>query len=147
MIQQYSTIVILVYDNKCQRNYRVFLTYKANKRADRITKKTVSVCTNKYLRTKNVKEMYNTPPRNSGGIPYVSTRFSLSMEMSRLTRDGTAETVLRDQILRRERGQRIIIFPVQLLTTSRIGNLTRLIHTLAICVTIHTYICMYVCIY
>ena len=35
----------------------------------------------------------------------VSTRFSLSMEMSRLTRDGTAETVSRDQILRRERGQ------------------------------------------
>ena len=28
------------------------------------------------------------------------------------------------------------IFPVQL-TTSRLGNLTRLIHTLAICVTIH----------
>ena len=26
------------------------------------------------------------------------------------------------------------------LTTCRIGNLTRLIHTLAICVTIHTYI-------
>ena len=34
----------------------------------------------------------------------------------------------------------IFIFPVQL-TTSRIGNLTRLIHaTIAICVTIHTYI-------
>ena len=33
----------------------------------------------------------------------------------------------------------IFIFPVQL-TTCRIGNLTRLIHTLAICVTIHTYI-------
>ena len=33
----------------------------------------------------------------------------------------------------------LFIFPVQL-TTSRIGNLTRLIHTLAICVTIHTYI-------
>ena len=33
----------------------------------------------------------------------------------------------------------IFIFPVQL-TTSRIGNLTRLIHTLAIYVTIHTYI-------
>ena len=32
-------------------------------------------------------------------------RFSLSMEMSRLTRDGTAETVSRDQILRHERGQ------------------------------------------
>ena len=35
----------------------------------------------------------------------VSTRFSLSMEMSRLTRDGTAEPISRDQILRRERGQ------------------------------------------
>ena len=33
----------------------------------------------------------------------------------------------------------MLIFPVQL-TTSRIGNLTRWIHTLAICVTIHTYI-------
>ena len=31
----------------------------------------------------------------------------------------------------------IFIFPVQL-TTCRIGNLTRLIHTLAICLTIHT---------
>ena len=37
----------------------------------------------------------------------VCTRFSLSMEMSTLTRDGTtAESVSRDQILRREeRGQ------------------------------------------
>ena len=32
------------------------------------------------------------------------------MEMSKLTRDGTAEPVSRDQILRRERGQRIIHF-------------------------------------
>ena len=39
------------------------------------------------------------------------SRFSLSMEMSRLTRDGTAETVSRDQILRRERGQGSIHFP------------------------------------
>ena len=39
------------------------------------------------------------------------TRFSLSMEMSRLTRDGTAELVSRDQILRRVRGQRNIHFP------------------------------------
>ena len=38
-----------------------------------------------------------------GRNPVVSTRFSLlSMEMSRLTRDGTAETVSRNQILRRE---------------------------------------------
>ena len=61
------------------------------------------------------------------------------MEMSRLTRDGTAEPVSRDQILRHARGQGNIIFPVQL-TTSRIGNLTRLIHTLLHVMTIHTYI-------
>ena len=65
----------------------------------------------------------------------VSTRFSLSMEMSRLTRDGTAEPVSRYQILRHAWGQGNIIFPVQL-TTSRIG----LIHTLLYVMTIHTYI-------
>ena len=48
-----------------------------------------------------------------------------------MTRDGTAETtVSRDQILRRERVQGIFILPVQL-TTSRMGNLIRLILTLA----------------
>ena len=53
--------------------------------------------------------------------------------LSRLTRDGTAEPVPQDQILRRERGQgKQIISPLQL-TTSRIGNLTRLILTLVIC--------------
>ena len=62
--------------------------------------------------------------------------FSLSMEMDRLTRDGTAEPVSRDQILRHARGQGNIIFPVQL-TTSRIGNLTRLIHTLLYVMTTH----------
>ena len=51
-----------------------------------------------------------TPPWNSGGIPYLSTRFSLSMEMSRLTRDGIAEPVSRDPILRHERGQGNIHF-------------------------------------
>ena len=35
----------------------------------------------------------------------MSIIFSLSMEMSRLTRDGTDEPVSRDQILKRERGQ------------------------------------------
>ena len=48
--------------------------------------------------------------RKSGGIPYVSTRFNLSMEIRRLTRDGTAELVLRDQIQRRERGEENIRF-------------------------------------
>ena len=53
--------------------------------------------------------------------------------MSRLTRDGTAESVLRDQILRHEQDREIFIFPVQL-TTSRIGNLTYLVDiSLAIC--------------
>ena len=33
------------------------------------------------------------------------------MEMSRLTKDGTAKPVSRDQILRRERGQVGINFP------------------------------------
>ena len=60
------------------------------------------------------------------------------MEMSRLTRDGTAEPVSRDQILRHAQGRGNIIVPVQL-TTSRIGNLTRLIHTLLYVMTIHTY--------
>ena len=41
----------------------------------------------------------------------VSIRFSLSMEMSRLTRDGTAEPVSRDQILRHARGQGKSHFP------------------------------------
>ena len=62
--------------------------------------------------------------------------------MSRLTRDGTAEPISRDQILRHTRGQGNIIFPVQL-TTSRIGNLTWLIHTLLYVMTIHTYIHTY----
>ena len=40
----------------------------------------------------------------------MSTGFSLSMEMSRLTRDGAAEPVSRDQIQRHERGQGNIHF-------------------------------------
>ena len=60
--------------------------------------------------------------------------------MSRLTRDGIAEPVSRDQSFRRANGDReIFIFPVQV-TTSRIGNLTRLILNLAIYVmTIYKY--------
>ena len=61
------------------------------------------------------------------------------MEMSRLTRDGTAEP--RETKFSGANAEReIFVFPVQL-TTSRIGNLTRLIHTLAICVTIHIHLC------
>ena len=46
-----------------------------------------------------------------GRNPVVSTRFSLSMEMSRLTWDGTAEPVSRDQVLRHARGQGNVHFP------------------------------------
>ena len=62
----------------------------------------------------------------------MSARFSLSMEMTRLTPDGIAEPILRDQNLRCEPREVIIIFPVQR-TTSKIGNLTRLTLTLARC--------------
>ena len=41
-----------------------------------------------------------------------STRFSLNMEMSRLTRDRFAKPVSRDKILRREWGQGYIIIAV-----------------------------------
>ena len=64
---------------------------------------------------------------------YVSTIFSLSMGMSRLTQDATAKPISRDQIiLRRQRGQRKNNFPFQL-TTSKISSLTRLILTLDLC--------------
>ena len=68
------------------------------------------------------------------------TRFSLSMEMSRLTRDGTAEPVSRDQIIRRERGHGNIDFSCSADHVQDWQSLIRLIHTPAICVTIHTYI-------
>ena len=56
--------------------------------------------------------------------------------MSRLTRDGTAGPVSRDQILRRERRQGNFHLPLQL-TTSRIGNLAQLVLSLAIFLTLH----------
>ena len=62
--------------------------------------------------------------------------------MSRLTRDGKAEPVSRDQILRHYGDGGIFIFPVQL-TTSRIGNLSWLINTLAIR-DYHTYVHTYI---
>ena len=55
-----------------------------------------------------------------------------SVRIQSIILDGTAEPVSRDQILRLERGQGKIIFPIQL-TTNIIGNLTLLILTFAIC--------------
>ena len=57
------------------------------------------------------KRMDAAAERERNPVCKKSTKFSLSMEMSRLTRDGTAEPVSRDQILRRERGQGNIHFP------------------------------------
>ena len=68
-----------------------------------------------------------TPPRNSGGV---STRFSLSMEMSRLTRAGLPNTSRETKFLGANADREFCFFPVQL-TTSRIGKLSRLIYTLA----------------
>ena len=60
--------------------------------------------------------------------------------MSRLTRDGTAEPVSRDQILRRERGQRNIRFPCSADHEQDWQPYPRLIHAaIAICDD-HTYI-------
>ena len=90
-----------------------------------------------------------TPPRKSGRIPLVSTRFILSMENKRgdVGRNGRTHLARPNYQARTETGK--FFFPVQLadheyflfqLTTSRIGNLTRLIHTMLCLMTIQTYI-------
>ena len=63
-----------------------------------------------------------------------------------MTRDGTAEPVSRDQILRPARTGtgKIFIFPDQLITI-RIGNPTRLILPLAIIYDDHTYYTILLC--
>ena len=62
------------------------------------------------------------------------------MEMSRLTRDGTAKPVSRDQILRRERGQGNVHFPCSADHEQDWQPYLWLILTLGISATIHTYI-------
>ena len=61
--------------------------------------------------------------------------------MSRLKRDGTAERETKFSGTYGDRGK--FIFPVQL-TTNRIGNLTRLIHTLLYVMTIHIIYTMHI---
>ena len=75
--------------------------------------------------------MDTTHPRKSGGIPEVSCRFGLRVEneqadagrdgRTRLARETTFPGAIRDRD--------IFIFLVQL-TTSRIDNLSRLVHAL-----------------
>ena len=76
--------------------------------------------------------------------------------MSKLTRDGTAEPVSRNQILRRERGQRIIHFPCSAadheqdwqpcLLVVRAIHTNIVLHTHTAVVT-HTHIYIYIYIY
>ena len=67
--------------------------------------------------------------------------------MSRLTRDGTAEPVSRDQILRRERGQGNIQFPCSADHEQDWQLYPVNPYTLLYVMTIHTYSCLYDIIY
>ena len=58
--------------------------------------------------------------------------------MSRLTRAGLPNPSRETKFSGTNADREIFIFPVPQLTTCRTGNLTRSIHTLALCVTIHT---------
>ena len=69
--------------------------------------------------------------------------FSLSMEMSRLTRGGTAKPVSRDQNLRHARGQGNINFPCSA-DHEQDWQPYRLIYTLLYVLTKHTYIQKYI---
>ena len=66
-----------------------------------------------------------------------------NMEMSRLTRDGTAESVSRDKILRRERGMEQIIFPVQLADHEQDWQPCPVVMAIHIKIALHTYRCSY----
>ena len=55
------------------------------------------------------------------------------MRIIRLKRDGTADPFRNTKFLGANGDRKILIFSVLQLTTSRIGNLTRLINTLTIC--------------
>ena len=79
-----------------------------------------------------------TPPRNSGGIPCVSARFSVSMENKQADTRRDSQTCLAKPSSQARTGARNF-FPVQL-TMNRIGNLTRLICTLLYVMTVHAYV-------
>ena len=73
-----------------------------------------------------------------------------NMEMSKLTRDGTAEPVSRDRILRRERGKRIIHFPCSATDHEQDWQpcpVVRAIHTKNIVLHAHTAVVTHIYIY
>ena len=79
-----------------------------------------------------------TSPRTSGGIPRISTRFSLSVENKQTDagRDGQTCLARLNSQARTGTGKYFIFILYFQLTMSRFGNLTRLIRTP---MTIHTY--------
>ena len=84
-----------------------------------------------------------TPPRNSGGIPRVSTRFSFSIKNEQADTRRDSQTCLAKPSSQARTGARKS-FPVQL-TMDRIGNLTRLICTLLYVVTTDAYVYTVAC--
>ena len=84
-----------------------------------------------------------TPPRNSGRIPCVSTRFSVSIENEQADKRRYSQTCLAKPSSRARTGARKFS-PVQL-TINRIGNLTQLICTLLYVMTTHTCIRILYC--
>ena len=79
--------------------------------------------------------------RRNPSVSKHQTRFSLSVEneLADAGRDGRIRLASRSRILnlRRKREQRKHHLPSVQLTTSRIGNLTRLIYTLVYVMTTH----------
>ena len=59
--------------------------------------------------------------------------------MTKLTRDGTAEPVSRDQILRRERGQRIIHFPCSVVDHEQDWQPCPVVRAIHTNIVLHTY--------
>ena len=81
----------------------------------------------------------------SGGIPGVSTRFSVNIENEQADTRWDSRTCLAKPNSQARTGTRKC-FPVQL-TVNRIGNLTRLICTLPYVMTTHTCIHIYCSVY
>ena len=79
-----------------------------------------------------------TPPRNSGRIPWVRTRFSVSIENEQADKRRYSQTCLAKPNSQARTGARKFS-PVQL-TINRVGNLTQLICTLLYVMT--TYTCL-----
>ena len=84
-----------------------------------------------------------TPPRNSGGIPRVSTRFSVSIENEQANTRRDSQTCLVKTKFSGANGGKEK-FPCSA-DMDRIGNLTRLTYTLLYVMTTHAYVYTVAC--